>query len=343
MIGLGIVGTDHLAIRMIKCVAQVEGVRVTAIASTKQGPAGPLADPLGAAVCADPAELASRPDVDAVYVNNSGPYHADAVRVAIAAGKPVLVQKPIALTVPETEEIVALARKAGVLLVENLWCLTVPAAQTLIARADTAAMGKPHAFSLDFGFPVKPELYPALFSPELGVLRDRAGYGIALARRLLGPVADLTAQVNWLGNVDTSAMILLRHRSGAMSKLGFSFDALMSNKATLACSGGLYRLEPSLGGTSLMSQVAEAQIGPLTKPPRRRIASLTMGKALRRFSRTPKAARYPLGSDLHLPMLRHFVDLVRAGRPESPLVPLDLSVETQRLVEQARTRVDLAA
>lgn len=343
MIGLGIVGTDHLAMRMIKCVAQVEGVRVTAIASTRQGPAAPLAEPLGATVCADAVELASRPEVDAVYVNNNNPYHAEAVRAAIAAGKPVLVQKPIALTLSETEEIVAQARDAGVLLVENLWCLTVPAAQTLIAQADAAALGRPLAFSLDFGIPVKPDLYPALFSPELGVLRDRAGYGIALARRILGPIADLSAQVNWQGDVDTSAMILMRHRSGAMSKLGFSFDALMSNKATLACSGGLYRLEPSLGGTSLMSQVAEAQIGPLTKPPRRRISSLTMGKALRRFGKTPKAAKYPLGSDLHLPMLRHFVDLIRVGKKESPLVPLDLSVETQRLVEQARTRVGLAA
>lgn len=343
MIRLGIVGTDHVAERMINCVAQLQDVQISAIASSTQGPAGPLAKAVGAAACETASELATRTDVDAVYVTSSNPHHAAGVRAAIAARKPVLVQKPISLSPEETASLVAAARQANVLLVENMWCLAVPAAQALIERADARTLGTPLLFSLDFGYPVKPSLYPALFSPDLGVLRDRGGYGIAFARRLLGPIADLTAHVNWQEDVDTSTTISLRHTSGALSKLGFSFDAMLSNKATLSCSGGIFRLEPSLGGESLMSQVAEAQIGPLTKPKRRRIRSFPMAQALNRWRKAPRPEKFPVGADLHLPMLRHFIDLVQAGATESPLAPLDLSVETQRLVEQARGRLGIAA
>lgn len=343
VIRLGIVGTDHIAARMIKCVAQLPDVRITAIATTTQGPAAPLARPIDAAVCDNEVDLAARDDVDAVYVTNSRPNHAAAVRAAIAAGKHVLVEKPIALTAKESASLVAAARKAKVLLVENLWCLAVPAAQALIDHADRQTFGKPVLFSLDFGFPVKPELYPALFSPQLGVLRDRAVYGIAFAQRLLGPIDDMSAYVNWLGDVDTSATLTLRHRSGALSKLGFSFDALLANKATLACSGGIFRLEPSFGAESLISQVAEAQVGPLTKVRGNRIRSLPMVKALRRWRKASKPETFAFGTDVHLPMLRHFVDLIAAGKTESPLVPLDLSLDTQRHVESVRERVRAAA
>jgi predicted dehydrogenase len=343
MIRLGIVGTDHIAERMIKCVAQLPDVRVTAIATTSQGPAAPLAEPLGAAVCDDEDALVSRDDVDAVYVTNSRPNHAAAVRAAIAAGKPVLVEKPIALTAEESTTLVAAARKANVLLVENLWCLASPASQALIDHADRQTFGKPVLFSMDFGFPVTPELYPALFSPQLGVLRDRGVYGIAFAQRLLGPIEEQSAYVNWLGDTDTSATLTLRHRSGALSKLGFSFDALLTNKATLACNRGIFRLEPALGAESLSSQIAEAQIGPLTKVRANRIRSLPMVKALRRWRKTVKPETYAYGNDIHLPMLRHFVELVASGKTESPLATLDVSLETQRYIEIARERVSAAA
>lgn len=343
MIRLGIVGTDHIAQRMIACVAQMPGVRVTAIATTSQGSAAPLAQPIGATVCSDAAELAARRDVDAVYVANANPHHAAATRAAIAARKPVLVQKPIALSPEESAQVVAAARQANVLMVENMWCLALPAAQALIERADARTLGTPLIFTLDFGYPVKPELYPALFSAELGVLRDRAAYGVAFARRILGPVVDSSAQVTWLGSVDTSAMISLRHASGAMSTLGFSFDALLSNKASLSCTGGIFHLSPSLGSVQLASEAAAVQIGPLTKRPPRRIRSFPVSKVLKRWRRAPKPEKMPYGSDMHLPMLRHFIALVEAGQTESTLVPLDLSIDAQNLVENMRARFTKAA
>jgi predicted dehydrogenase len=63
---------------------------------------------------ADYRELVTREDVDAVLVLNSDEYHADGVTAACRAGKDVLVEKPMCLTMSEAEAIVRARDEAGV-------------------------------------------------------------------------------------------------------------------------------------------------------------------------------------------------------------------------------------
>lgn len=58
------------------------------------------------------ADLVAQEDIDAVFVLNSDEYHAEHTILAARAGKHVLVEKPMCLTLREAEEIVA-ARDAG--------------------------------------------------------------------------------------------------------------------------------------------------------------------------------------------------------------------------------------
>ena len=62
------------------------------------------------ALCADP-------DVEAVYVATPHQHHAAHAKLAAAAGKHLLIEKPIALTLDEAQAITEAARKAGVYLV----------------------------------------------------------------------------------------------------------------------------------------------------------------------------------------------------------------------------------
>ena len=63
------------------------------------------------ALFSDHRELVGRPDVDAVLLFASGS-HKDAVTAALAAGKHVFVEKPLAFSLEEAEEVAALAKKA---------------------------------------------------------------------------------------------------------------------------------------------------------------------------------------------------------------------------------------
>lgn len=61
-------------------------------------------------------ELCRHPEVDAVFVTSPNSLHLSDVLTAVAAGKPVLCEKPMAMNSVECRQMVEAARKAGVLL-----------------------------------------------------------------------------------------------------------------------------------------------------------------------------------------------------------------------------------
>src|SRR4051794_4860654 len=78
------------------------------------------ADEFGVEFVADLDELLARPALDAVTVTTATVQHRDVIGRAIAAGKHVFTEKILGTTVAESEELVDLAREAGVALVVSL-------------------------------------------------------------------------------------------------------------------------------------------------------------------------------------------------------------------------------
>ncbi|MGO4301749.1 Gfo/Idh/MocA family protein [Leifsonia sp. RAF41] len=78
------------------------------------------ADEFGVEFVADLDELLARSELDAVTVTTATDRHRDVIGRAIAAGKHVFTEKILAPTVAEAEELVHLARDAGVALVVSL-------------------------------------------------------------------------------------------------------------------------------------------------------------------------------------------------------------------------------
>jgi predicted dehydrogenase len=64
----------------------------------------------------DYRDLVNQPDVDAVLVTNPHVYHTEVTLAAIAAGKHVLVEKPMSISLHEAEQIIAAQRSAGVVV-----------------------------------------------------------------------------------------------------------------------------------------------------------------------------------------------------------------------------------
>ena len=72
----------------------------------------------GAPIAGTYDEILARDDVDAVYIGTVHTTHRDLALAALAAGKAVLCEKPLGISVAETEEILAAADAAGLPLVE---------------------------------------------------------------------------------------------------------------------------------------------------------------------------------------------------------------------------------
>jgi myo-inositol 2-dehydrogenase / D-chiro-inositol 1-dehydrogenase len=113
VIGTGVIGTDHAD----KLQHRIAGTAVSVVTDIDHGRAARVAAGLGdrVRVAADAHELIASDDVDAVLITSIGETHAEFTLACIAAGKPVLCEKPLAPTTAECVQIldaeVALGRR----------------------------------------------------------------------------------------------------------------------------------------------------------------------------------------------------------------------------------------
>ena len=77
-------------------------------------------------VSTDLAAALARPDEHAVYIATPHPFHADPVPASLAAGKPVLREKPMTINATGTRALVELAQRQRVFLMEAVWTRVLP-------------------------------------------------------------------------------------------------------------------------------------------------------------------------------------------------------------------------
>jgi predicted dehydrogenase len=116
LLGAGTIGAIHgLAIM------QVPELRVTRVWSRSGAKAQALAERLGAQTCATVTEAVNSPDVDAVLVATPTFLHAEQTLQALAAGKHVFCEKPMARTLEDASTMLAAAQAADrVLLIGHV-------------------------------------------------------------------------------------------------------------------------------------------------------------------------------------------------------------------------------
>jgi len=113
IIGAGVMGAEHAHI----LASEVAGARVVAVADADPGRARMAA--YSAKTMTDGEALIDEPDVDAVLIASPDATHHRLVLAAIAAGKPVLCEKPLATSTAECLEIVEAEIRSGRSLVQT--------------------------------------------------------------------------------------------------------------------------------------------------------------------------------------------------------------------------------
>jgi predicted dehydrogenase len=114
-IGLGIIGSGRIGTLRARLAAGHPAVRNIVVSDLDPGNAEKLAKTVGGrSHGADNLAVIDDPDVTAVVVSTSEGEHLKPMLAAIARGKPVLVEKPIALTVREADQVLEALAKSGV-------------------------------------------------------------------------------------------------------------------------------------------------------------------------------------------------------------------------------------
>src|SRR3954451_765086 len=106
--GTGFIGAVHARS------ARLAGARLVGVAASTAGRGERAAEGLGAERSVATAEqLAEAPDVDVVHICTPNHLHAPLAHAALAAGKHVVCEKPLAVTAAEAEELVTAAERGG--------------------------------------------------------------------------------------------------------------------------------------------------------------------------------------------------------------------------------------
>lgn len=113
---IGIVGTGFIAAYHARGFRNQSDAQVAGFAGGAERAAA-LAAEFGGRAFASFEEMVADPGVDALVIASVNPLHVAQARRAIALGKPVLVEKPVAPDLPQLAELAAAARAAGVAVV----------------------------------------------------------------------------------------------------------------------------------------------------------------------------------------------------------------------------------
>ena len=143
--GWGLIGASTIAsAHMIDAIRANPGNQVVAVASSSPERGRAFAAQHGIAAAYDRVEdLLADPSVQVVYISTTNQLHHGQVLAAAAAGKQVLCEKPLAMSVADAAEMVQACRAAGVLLATNHHLRNAATHRKIRELIQSGAIGKP--------------------------------------------------------------------------------------------------------------------------------------------------------------------------------------------------------
>jgi predicted dehydrogenase len=183
---IGVLGASRIAELAIVAPANELGHRLVAVAARDRQRAQSFAGKHGVERVLDSyADVVSDPEVDVVYNPLANSLHAPWNLAAIAAGKPVLTEKPFARDRAEAERVAAAADVAGITVMEGFHYLFHPVTQRAFQLAGDGALGEIVHVEVRMAMP-PPAPDDPRWSLELagGALMDVGCYGLHVMRTL---------------------------------------------------------------------------------------------------------------------------------------------------------------
>jgi len=187
----------------------------------------------------DASDLLADPEVNAIYVATPPSTHALYTQMAAQAGKPVYVEKPMARTYRECQNMIAACREAGVPLYAAYYRRGLPRFCKIKELIDSGAIGEVRFVNVVLYQPPPagghdPDRLPWRVVPEIagaGIFLDLASHTLDFLDYALGPVTEAQGSAaNQAGLYDAEDVVTGTwvHASGARGTGTWCFGAFRS-------------------------------------------------------------------------------------------------------------------
>ena len=183
-----IIGPGRIAPRIVRALSQSKRGELVAVASRDLARAQAFAARFGIGRSFGSYEaLLEAPDVDVVYVSLPNHLHAAWTIRALEAGKHVLCEKPLALSMDEVDAIIAACERAGRVAVEGFMYLHHPQTALALELAQNGALGQLQLVHGSFSFFLTHPNDPRVdLTMGGGSLWDVGCYPVSFSRRIAG-------------------------------------------------------------------------------------------------------------------------------------------------------------
>lgn len=115
-LGFGIIGTGAIAAHHAKSIQELDNCQLMAVCSTSPARAAEAEKKFGVAAYSEVADLLAREDIDIVSICRESGNHMEPAIAAARAGKHVLIEKPIEVSLERADQLIAACRSQGVKL-----------------------------------------------------------------------------------------------------------------------------------------------------------------------------------------------------------------------------------
>lgn len=312
----GIIGRGWIAEYFAAGLRVLPDAELVAVGSRRRETAEEFADKLGVPRRHGSLDaLAHDPEVDVIYVATPHQAHKSATLLCLAAGKPVLCEKPFAINAGEADEMIAAARSRDLFLLEAMWTRFTPVMGKVRALLADGAIGEVRMLSADLGFRSSPERTHRLFDPAYGggALLDVGVYVVSFASMVLGaPTRIVSMPTIGDSGVDEQAAIILGHANGALSILSTAIRTATPHVAVIMGTEGMIEIHHDWHKpTAFTLEFA--------------------GKAPERFDLPRQGNGYNYEA-------AEVMRCLRAGLKESPILPLDETRAIMQTLDEIRAQ-----
>jgi 1,5-anhydro-D-fructose reductase (1,5-anhydro-D-mannitol-forming) len=259
MLKWGVIGASTIGREwMVPAINAQPDSAVVALASSDPERGRRYGDELGiATVRSSLEELLADAAIDAVYISTTNEWHESQTLVAVAAGKHVLCEKPLALSLESAQRMVAAAAGAGVVMGTNHHLRNAATHRTIRELIRAGAIGQPLAARVFHAVHLPPHLRGwRIDRPDAGggVILDITVHDADTLRFALGDeVTEVTAMTANQGmgraGLEDAVMGVMRFRDGVIAQFHDAFTAPHASTGF-----EVHGTEGSLYGREVMTQ-----------------------------------------------------------------------------------------
>lgn len=242
----GIIGTGAIAGKFAEALRSAEGAELVAVGSRSQQKADAFAERFQIPRRHGGYEaLAADEDIDAVYIATPHPMHCANSLLCLQAGKAVLCEKPFAVNARQAAEVIGLARKKKLFLMEAMWARFLPTLVKTREILSAGTLGELRMVTAAFAFRAGWNPEGRLLNPVLagGGLLDVGVYCVSLASMVLGKPSRIAglADIGKTG-VDEQSGVVLGYDGGQLAVLISGVRTSIPHEAMIIGTEGMIRL-----------------------------------------------------------------------------------------------------